>query len=78
MSTTKISAAELHLNVRDLTDDENANLHRLTDEEIEKAALADPDARPSTPDMLRRGQQYRAERLAAERLSGGGKGDESA
>lgn len=35
-----------------LTEEEKRRLDALTDEEIEAAALADPDALPLTPDML--------------------------
>ena len=71
MSITRISVAELRAEMRDFTPEENARLDALSDEEIERRALADPDAQPATPEMMRRGDAARRNRVFSERMKAG-------
>ena len=69
MTLIRKSLAEIAANPRRFTDAERARLLAMTEEEIEAAALADPDNPPWTNEELEQAVRERDARLAAEKHS---------
>ena len=67
MATRTKTLAEARANPYRMTEEERARILAMTDEEIEAAALADPDNPPWTDEELEQALRERDERLAAER-----------
>lgn len=74
MAIIRMSAAELFSKPHEFSPEEKAVLDSLTDEEIERRALSDPDAQPMTEDMLERAGKDRRHRLTMEALRDAGLG----
>ena len=69
MALIRKSLEELRANPYCMTDDERARILAMTEEEIEAAALADPDNPPWTDEELAEARRERDARLAAEKRS---------
>ena len=69
MTLIRKSLAEIAANPRRFTDAERARLLAMTEEEIEAAALADPDNPPWTDAELERAVRERDARLVAAKRS---------
>ncbi len=67
MTLIRMSLAEIEANPRRFTDAERRRLEAMTEEEIEVAALADPDNPPWTDEELEQAARERDARLAASR-----------
>ena len=68
MAIIRISAAELFSKPHEFSPEETVVLGALTDEEVERRAAADPDARPMTPEMVERAGRDRRRRLTMDAL----------
>ena len=67
MTLIRKSLAEIKANPRLFTAAERRRLEAMTEEEIEAAALADPDNPPWTDEELAEARRERDERLTAEK-----------
>ena len=69
MALIRKTLEELRANPSRMTEAERARILAMTEEEIEAAALADPDNPPWTDEELERATRERDERLAAAKRS---------
>ena len=74
MAIIRMSADEAFSKPHEFSPEEKAILDSLTDEEIERRALADPDAQPMTQEMLEQAGRNRRRRLTMEALRDAGLG----
>jgi putative transcriptional regulator len=68
MAMVRKTLAELMANPPQFTPEDRARLEAMTDEEVEQAALDDPDAQPATEEQLDRGVFGRDVRMTRKRL----------
>jgi putative transcriptional regulator len=70
MATTRKTLADLKANPLKLTDEQEAALTALSDDDINRAAESDPDNPPMTDDELARAQAARLVKKARARVGG--------